>query len=188
MKNYTDRKGRTWYLKRSTTKTGKVRFTASKDKDSGENVAALPEGYEFHENVNAQVSVRKKRVTKILPDELAMVEQGLAKLKAECRAEVKGKEIVVYVSDLWQGPRDAWDGLIMALGRVAETELRKNATFSPMLRFVLQDAKSRLFNVDRMSFHGEPDWWTIDFEGKLARQVKKFLPLLDDQDAFFETV
>jgi hypothetical protein len=140
--------------------------------------------------VNAQVFVRKKRVSKILPKELALVEEAVAGLETTCRVEVKMKEIIVYTSDFHDGPKDMIDQLLRSFGDpMVDTLLKKNAHFSPMLRFVLEDVKERIFRTERMCFiGGDPDWMMISDLGVLGAQIKEFIQLLDDLDAFYETL
>ena len=55
---YTNRMGDTYYLIEGRTKTGKVRYCVSKTLREG-TLPAMPEGFEFSENINGVVSVRK---------------------------------------------------------------------------------------------------------------------------------
>jgi len=57
---YTNRKGVTYYLRRSTTKRGKTHYAFSR-KPGGEEVEALPDGYEVRESINGQVSLAQAR-------------------------------------------------------------------------------------------------------------------------------
>ncbi len=60
---YTNRTGKTYYLREGKTKTGKPRyFFSSQQTGKGEVVEHVPEGYEIYEHPeNAQVFLRKKR-------------------------------------------------------------------------------------------------------------------------------
>jgi len=55
--SYTNRLGVTFYLHEGKTKTGKPRYFVAKTPREGA-LAAMPEGYEFSESINAVVSVR----------------------------------------------------------------------------------------------------------------------------------
>ena len=61
---YTNRIGKTYYLREGKTKTGKPRYFFSSNKDGkGEAVKEIPEGFEIYEHPeNAQVFLRKKRL------------------------------------------------------------------------------------------------------------------------------
>jgi hypothetical protein len=54
---YTNRKGVTYTLCRTTTKTGKARYVFVRDPTGRETVAELPEGWKIRESVNDVVSL-----------------------------------------------------------------------------------------------------------------------------------
>ena len=54
---HVNRKGDTYFLHESTTKTGKPKWFFSKKRE-GNLAEAIPEGYEIYENHNAQVFLR----------------------------------------------------------------------------------------------------------------------------------
>ena len=64
---HTNRKGVTFCLGRSVTKTGKPRYFFAREPAKGEPVEAIPEGYEIVESVNGVVSLAKVRPALIQP-------------------------------------------------------------------------------------------------------------------------
>jgi hypothetical protein len=182
MQTYTNRKNQTYYLKIGTTKTGKPRYYASTNPDKGTNADAMPDGYEFRENVNGQVSVGKPQPSHIKDTEFAMIQAKIRKLKCDCRAEIKGKTIVLHTAE-----KNQFAALAEFLGpKAIEAMSANSALYQPMLRFVLSDKKERLFETERMFFSGEPDWMWIAPPQDLKSIVEKFIPLLDDEEALFE--
>jgi len=182
MIHYTNRKGQTYYLKTGTTKTGKPRYYASTDPKKGTNAGAMPGGYVFRENVNAQVSVGKKQPQQIEDSELNFVRSHIKKLKCDCREENKGKSIVLHTAD-----RPEKTGLSSFFNKerlVAYHE--QHALYQPMLRFTLIDKTKRYFQTERMCFLGEPDWIWIGEPGSLELLSPKYIPLLDNHEALFE--
>ena len=95
-----NRQQKTYYLHVGTTKTGKPKYFFS-TKAEGTLVEALPEGYEIHENPNAQVFLRKIQPQVITPEEVAIVHSGVKKFAKldHFIVDVKGKRIVVYLCD-----------------------------------------------------------------------------------------
>lgn len=184
MKKYTNRKGQTYYLKVTTTKTGKPRYYAATDPEKGTNAATMPAGYTFHENVNGQVSVGKPKTTPITDPEFALIEAQIRTLESDCRAEIKGKSIVLYTAD--QSNASALEALF-GVQRMKEY-IDQKVLYRPMLRFFLVDKKERLFQTERMCFLGEPDWLWIGGPGPLQRVAEKYVPLLDDEEALFEEI
>ncbi len=67
---YTNRKGKTYYLCKTTTKTGKSRYYCAREQ-KGEPLDEIPEGFEIGESVNGLVFVKKVRPLQILPKEVA---------------------------------------------------------------------------------------------------------------------
>ncbi|HDH98756.1 MAG TPA: hypothetical protein ENF70_06465, partial [Deltaproteobacteria bacterium] len=59
--NYTNRTGKTYYLREGKTKSGKPRyFFSAQQQGKGEVVDRIPDGYEIYEHPeNAQVFLRK---------------------------------------------------------------------------------------------------------------------------------
>jgi hypothetical protein len=69
---HVNRKGQTFYLHETRTKTGKPKYSFSM-KDDGVLVGAIPGGYEVHENPDAQVFLRKTLPRFITDHEVALV-------------------------------------------------------------------------------------------------------------------
>src|SRR4249919_3348963 len=95
---YVNRKGDTYFLHESKTKTGKPKWFFSR-KTEGNLAAAIPAGYEIYENHNAQVFLRIIVPTLVIKSEIEVVEKGvrtLAKLPYFL-VEAKSDTIIVFV-------------------------------------------------------------------------------------------
>ena len=93
--HYTNRKGKTYYLRAATTKMGKTRYVMSKTAEGALN--ELPAGYIITESVNGQVSVGRIQPKMITDLEEAMVRSGLEKLGlGKYRYAVKGPYFTFY--------------------------------------------------------------------------------------------
>jgi hypothetical protein len=98
--DYVNRKGQTYYLHESRTKTGKLRYYFS-TKKGGELADEIPEGYEIYEHPNAQVFLRKVRPKVITDDEVATVERVMQRLYGSqyYRLDVRGDALEVFLPD-----------------------------------------------------------------------------------------
>lgn len=143
---FTNRKGFTYYLCQSTTKTGQTRYYfAHEPKDIP--VEKVPVGYQVEESVNGVVSVVKASPKQVSPEELAVVEVALKKLPKshKYRASIKKKQIIIYES------RNADFGELMAgLGWSVPTSLgrefeERHAQFSNHAFYPGRTRRAHLF-------------------------------------------
>src|SRR4051812_1847952 len=97
---HVNRKGQTFYLHETRTKTGKPKYSFSM-KDDGVLVGAIPEGFEVYENPDAQVFLRKTLPRFITDHEVALVREGLRQhaRHRHCMADVREKHLIVYYSE-----------------------------------------------------------------------------------------
>jgi hypothetical protein len=88
---HVNRKRDTYYLHAGKTKTGKPRYWFAKSTE-GELLESMPEGYEIYENPDAQVFLRKIVPQLVIPDEVAVVEEGLKRYAPgqNCLVDVQG--------------------------------------------------------------------------------------------------
>ncbi|MCP4540487.1 MAG: hypothetical protein GY832_25395 [Chloroflexi bacterium] len=188
---YTNRKGLIYYLCQTTTKTGKPRYYFAREQ-KGEPMDEIPEGFEIGESVNGLVFVRKVRPMQILPKEVAAVEAAVKKhpKSSNYRVNVKHARIEIYEST---GP-DVEELLSRLTGastlfRGREQDMRETleqgARFTPVLRFILADAKRRTFRVERMHYGGRDEWFELGHTGPAKRLAQRLVSTLGTQ-AFFE--
>ena len=189
---YTNRKGRTYYLCQGVTKKGKPRYYFARE-PKGQAVEQVPEGYEIRESVNGVVSLAKKRPVQILPDERLAIEAAIKRhpKARNYRVDVKGERIVVYERS---GPDvENLAPLLRRMGgvlsrRVEEMQafLDESARFSPVMRFTLSDEEKRTFQTERWCYRGSiDDWIHIGPSGSLYLLAQRFIPKLGT-DALFE--
>ncbi len=184
---YTNRKGSTYYLCQTTTKTGKTRYYFAREpKDTP--VEKLPDGYQVEESVNAVVSVVKASPKLVSTEELDTVEAALKKLPKshKYRASIKKEQIIIYES------RGADYGDVLAkigwnipdsLGQELD---ERYAQFSPIMRFILEEPEERIFSPQRWCFRGSiDDWINIQSPAKIVVLAKELIPTLGTDD-FFE--
>jgi len=212
--SHTNRKGRTFYLHATRTKTDRLRYIPKLTPAGA--LETVPDGYEVVENVNGRVSVRKARPREILLFEEQLVLAALERLElSDYRLEVRGRQLWVFepitdcdaVVDALIGPWTSGegDGLMQMLGeqmrrkfgddlykQFLEHQAAKlkesaeaNQRYEPVLRFVLRDAKSRTFEVERMSYLADENRWHPLDAGPLARLAEQYLPHLGE-DSFYD--
>ena len=188
---YTNRKGVTYYLFRTVTKSGKPRYNFARE-PKGEPVEQIPEGWRVSESVNGIVSLAKDRPAQILPQEVAAAEAALARhpKSRNYRVNVKYDRIEVYERMGLNA-----DELVASLAGLGldvspradrlEDVLDRHAQFTPVLRFILTDAEQRTFRIERWCYRGNIDGW-IDVGplGVLERLARLWIPKLST-DAFF---
>ena len=180
---YTNRKGKKYYLNVGKTKTGKPRYYFSM-KTREKLAEEIPEGYEIYEHPgNAQVFLRKEIPPLITELEKKLIEKELKELDGSRLyiADVKGEEIVIYESN--ENIEDLKD--IFGSIRL-ENIIKSETTYAPIMKFILDDEKKRTFIVNRYCFRGSIDDW-IDIGGPmhLKDASKIFLQHLG-KESFFD--
>ncbi|MBI5545693.1 MAG: nucleotidyl transferase AbiEii/AbiGii toxin family protein [Deltaproteobacteria bacterium] len=179
---YVNRKGLRYFLCETKTKTGKPRYVFSRE-PTGTPVATIPGGYEVAESVNGVVSLRKAGSCQIREEEIAVVKSALAKHPRlrRCKVDARKRELVVYeahVEGLKQLAR-VFPGRERALERVAD-----NAPLMPVLRFLLDDDKERMFVIERMVYRGSGGWHGLD-GGPLEELAERYVRHIG-RESFFE--
>jgi hypothetical protein len=188
---YTNRKGITYYLCQSVTKTGKPRYYFARE-PKGEPVEEIPEGFTIVEGVNGLAFLKKDRPAQILPKEVATVEAAVGRhpKSHNYRVSVKHDRIEIHEQ---VGP-DAEDlirvleqqGLGMpGLDDRIRAERERHARFTPVLRFILASTERRIFRVERMHYGGRNEWFEIRLTGSVDQLARRLIPKLGTH-AFFE--
>lgn len=192
---HTNRRGDVYHLQSKPAKKGGVKYSFAR-KLSGEPVGAMPEGYEARELPdNSQVVIRKVLVSEIKPSEKKELEKMIAAADKRLRfiVDVEKEALVVYVSDVTD--KDvAWctepiDGIAPMNAQAKKgwmDYLYRMETYTKMMRFTLDDKKSRLFSVDRWCFLGSIDKWYYLESGEMLKTLAaKYVKHLG-KESFFE--
>ena len=188
---YTNRKGVTYYLRQTVTKTGKPRYMFARE-PKGDLVEQIPEGWHIQENVNGIVSLAKDRPQQILLGEVAAVEAQIERHPKphDYRVTVKEDRVEVYER---AGPdvegiasHFAQAGLEIAYHiEELRAEMDRHARFSPVLRFILVDEEQRTFRTQRWCYLGSiDDWIEVGPWGPVDLLARQWVPRLGT-DAFF---
>jgi hypothetical protein len=189
---YTNRKGVTYHLCRTATRTGKPRYVFARE-PRGELVEEIPEGWQISESVNGVVSLVKAQPSQILPEEVAAVEAAVGRhpKARDYRVAVKRDRIEVYER---VGPDAAelvagLPGLGLEMRGMVDrlrADMDRSAQFTPVLRFILIDAAKRTFHVERMCYRSSVDGWLdVHQWGPVDRLTRDWIPRLGT-DRFFE--
>jgi len=179
--SHTNRKGQVFYLRKVKTRKGKDRYVFGKG-EVGEPVEEIPEGFEVVEGIQGTVSLRRKRgISPISEGELEVVVAEISRHHhlRHCQARIEKKAVVVYE------PRQDLAGLETLLGPRAVSVIEKNLQFSPVMRFVLVDAETRQFRVDRWCDRSWCDDWLELTLGGLHKLAVTYVPHIG-RDSFFE--
>jgi hypothetical protein len=143
---YTNRKGKTYYLHAGKTRKGNPRYHFSMESPA-ELVKEIPEGYEIYENPNAQVFLRKILPKEILDEEMAILEK---ELRAHAKPtkyiiDTKAKVITIFWTNQ-SGPKMGDLSSFFGMARMEEF-YESNAYFTPIFRFTLVDPQERLIKL-----------------------------------------
>ena len=180
---YKNFKGKTYFVRQSRTKTGKIKYICS-TKESDSDLEALPDGMDFYENAIGLVSIREKLISRITGEEFQLVQTECKRLAAPhfVRFELSEDAISVHSAkriDL---------SMFGLLGKSSDDGTYDYLTYSsfitPCLRFTLVDEKKRTFSVERMCFMGAEDEWYFLECGKLADLVRKYAPHIEKESMF----
>ncbi|MGA2400427.1 MAG: hypothetical protein ABSG91_01835 [Syntrophobacteraceae bacterium] len=188
---HTNRRGKTYWLHRGKTKTGKPKYFFS-PKPEGDLVESVPAGYEIYENPNAQVHLIKAVPKLITEAEKMVVEKQLEKLHSSMsyKIDVKGKVITIFESNESIGGMQEIFSSFLSSRQLPDTGvmeiLEHSASYVPIMRLTLQDENRRTFVVERFCFRGSVEGWIfIGGSDSLEVVAGKFIPHLG-QTSFYE--
>ncbi len=185
---YTNRKGKTYYLHKGQTKTGKAKYHFSMKAENATK-ESVPKGFEVYEHPgNAQVFLRKIPQQLITKEEIRVVEKGLKKYSdgAQYKIDVRKDSIQIYTPDQ---NIDAISAIISKHTKITPTQdkfLQEVITYSPNMQFILLDKDERIFIAKRFCYQGSiDDWIGIGTSGTLNELVDQFIEHLN-MDSFFD--
>ena len=185
---YANRKGKIYYLHQGLTKKGNPKYYFSQKSD-GELIDKIPPGFEIYENPNAQVFLRRVRPKIITDNEVEIVRSGIEKYSQVkyYKIDIKENSILVYLVDqdinMLSKLLESAPG---TRGKNVSDMLDEFTSYSPMMRFVLVDAKRRQYTAERYCFLGSIDDWILIGEiDELSELVKKYVKHLG-QDSYYE--
>jgi len=181
-----------YYLHHGKTKTGRPRYYFSM-KDKGNLMEKIPEGYEIYEHPsNAQVFLRKKQLQIVTDIENHLINKYLKKIEGSHRylSDIRKKSITVFQSNqnidnlkaLFKRSPFGTHRTDSCINEILEQE----TTYSPIMRFILEDKKQRLFIAERFCFRGSvDDWIYIGGPDSLEYLLKSYLKHLG-QESFYD--
>jgi len=196
---HVNRKGDTYYLLQSVTKTGKPKYYVSK-KPGANTVDQVPEGYEVYEHpADGMVYVRKIRPTGILPGERSTAIAIIREITKRdvFFAEREGDSLVIYwperdpvalgamMSKIFGIPLDAGRSSTETSGGLIDKGVLLLLRTSPVLRFTLEDEAKRTFAAERMCHRGAKEFWLpISKTASLQELVRLFAPHLGQESMY----
>lgn len=189
---HVNRCGDVYYVLQGKTKTGKPKYYASKT-SSGIPVESLPPEFEIFEHADsAIVTIRKRKPSRLQPQQRDLVCDLMGRLTdlASFRVDIDGDSLIVYVpnrsfdfADMFgeSGPLGhAFPGL--------QDRLARHCRYSAELRFTLTDPIRQRFSAERFCYRGSIEGWiTLDVDEKLEVLAERYLPHLG-KESFFELI
>lgn len=173
---YINRKGDSYYLHQGVTKKGNPKYYFAQSNE-GTLVDALPEGYEVYENPNARVFLRRVPARVFTEQEIAIVRDNVKRLSAlkDFKIDIRKRAIVIFEPDQ---DVEALAKTIAAYAWQDPAEIRRmlesTSTYSPVMRFVLDDEQQRAFRVERMCYLGPESDWLFLRIGNLESLAKEY--------------
>jgi hypothetical protein len=184
-----NRRGDLYYLHEGKTKTGKPKYFFSR-KRKGTLAGSIPAGFEVYESPNALVLLRKKKPCLVTPDETALVSDAVRQNAKARKAivDTKGNAVTVFMPSF--DPAESADELAadfpFADSARVRAVLERSVYFSPMMRFVLVDEKTREYQAERWCSLGKiDDWIQVGSSGPLPKLARQFCRHLG-KESFFE--
>lgn len=185
---YINRKGQKYYLHQGTTKTGKPKYFFSM-KSEGNLVKNIPDGFEIYENPNAQVFLRRTQPKIISDEEIATVDKGVKRFSSLQYYQIDVKKDTIYVYTPNQnvaGLSEIFSEFSFRKEIDVQNQLARSISYSPMLRFVLDNEQKRIFMTERFCFLGSvDDWIEIGEPDILKKLVEKYVKHLE-KESFYE--
>jgi len=190
---YINRRSKRYYLHEGKTKTGKPKYYFSMKKE-GKLVKKIPDGYEIYEHpTNAQVFLRKEQPKIITDIERHLIDKYLKKIKTSRRYifDVKLKVITIFESDQDIDELKETFSSIFVPGFKDEKSainfsVNSAISYSPVIRFTLDNKVKRNFIAERYCFLGSiNDWIYIGGLDALNNLLKKYSKHLG-KESFFD--
>ncbi len=182
---YISRSGKKCYLRIGKTKKGNNKYFFS-SKKNGTLAQTIPTGYEIYENVNAQVFLRRIQPKIILNEELEIIKEELKKQTKPHYYQYGANKNIITAYQIDQDIEGFMDLFPSANESKIEKQFLEEATYSTIMRFVLEDKEKRLFTTERFCFMGSiDDWIYIGGPDSLGKQARKFIRHLG-KESFFE--
>ncbi|MEM1394690.1 MAG: hypothetical protein AAGG00_15640 [Cyanobacteria bacterium P01_H01_bin.150] len=115
-------------------------------------VKKIPDGFEIYENPNAQVFLRRTQTKIITDEEIATVDKGMKRFSSLQYYQIYLKKDIIYVYTPNQnvaGLSEIFSKLSFRKEIDVQNQLARSISYSPMLRFVLDDELLRIFMTER---------------------------------------
>jgi hypothetical protein len=184
---YTNRKGDLYTFREVSGKRG-TKIVCSQ-KESADDLAAIPKTHEIIESPNGQVSCRKKMKSNITRDEASYAEDILPSMmdpNIRLFVETKKNALIIHSADTSDSNEIAKFAIKFCAdpaGTKAITE--RNLRYEPVLKLELADKVSRIFAAYRMCWIGPGEKWMFLKAGSVYTLVEELGPHIG-QESFFE--
>lgn len=183
---YKNRKGTIYYFREQAGKRGTKIICSQKETE--EDLTAIPETHEIVESANGQVSCRKKLKVDLSEQEIQLAQilcPKIVKKQVRVFVEIKKKALVLHSAS--EENMNEMAKIFMRLPGGADAlscVMELNLRYEPVFKLELSDKKERVFSLERMTWNGTNDWMFLD-HGKLEPLLKKYVPHME-QESFFE--
>lgn len=185
---FTNRKGKTYYIKARKTKTGKTTYTLTKSK-SIDCVDKIPLNYEVYEKPeNGQMVLRKKIPSKFTLQDLHIIKTSLERndTLSGFKLDIRGNELIIYTSEE-QELGSLLESFSPFLKYKREQLRNMFMSYSAMMKVLIMDEDALgKYVIQRYCFRGSiDDWITIGISEDLKTVIDKYSYHLG-KESFFE--
>ncbi len=170
---YTNRKGKTYFLHEGKTKKGNPRYIFSGSKKFA--VKEIPKGYQIYENPNAQVFLRRIQPKLIYEAEEILIKKALKDLveRKYCNITFEKSDITIYLADHnVDRMREIFKDTDRAKKEGIEVLIDQELTYSPVIKLILKSPKERLFVFKTPDYEGvNKPWKAVGTPGSLETSL-----------------
>jgi hypothetical protein len=183
-----NRRGDRYYLHKGKTKTGKPKYFFSRKRE-GMLAASIPDGFEVYESPNALVLLRRVVPCLVTSKEAALVSDAVRQNPKAKGAivDTKGDTIAVHMPSFDLG--ESVDELTADYPFTDRAQLlgvlKRSVHYTPTMRFVLQDKRTREYQTERWCYSGSiDDWIPVESPGPLPKLARKLCRHLARESCF----
>ena len=179
---YINRYGEKYYLHIVKLKSGKERYTFTKN-DINDCISTIPDGYEIYEPPNSGVFLRKISKKALLIEEVEIIEKAIKKICKDALYILDNKKngLEIFVNEEYRNKPS-----LLGLTFLMEGNYRYQKTFYEPTFKICKDKGSAEYNIERFCFLGGiEDWIYIERNKNLKYLCEKYFRHIN-KESFYE--
>ena len=153
--SYKNKNGEVYYLHQHKNKQGNVLYTMSQSSVDAVQ-AAIPDGYEAHENYEGRIFCRKSMLLQINEEEVQLIENALKKYVEYPFVDKYYKTILLYSAD--RSYDSSYPHFEIYGTDISTKDIKKLIYYEPLLKISLVDLNKRLFRYYHYDNYMSYEW------------------------------